>query len=117
MTELKRARQLSLGRGGRLFILDGEFLRILSEWELDRLRGGEIVRKLMVAAMDRSGSDCYLVVELLTRAEVESALSKHDVREGLAQIQERIADLKLDIPEVSEMVQSFQSQFRTKKLL
>ena len=95
----------------------GEFLRILSEWEIDIDRAGEIVRKLIVAGMEKSGTECLLVIELLVRAEKEGWLPLYDIKEGVRQTEERLGDLRLDVPDVVEMLKGFKSQLRAKQLL
>ena len=86
----------------------GEFVRLLSEWEMDACRAGEIVRKLLVSAMEKTGAECQLVVKLLIKAvKEEKLLSMDDLISGFTQIEHRIDDIKLDIPDVQSMLTSF----------
>ena len=94
-----------------------EFLRLVSEWELDTNRCGEIVRKLMVGGMERKDNACFLVLELLVKAESEGFLSKDDIQEGVLQVAKRSSDLKLDIPDLKEMLKAYKVQFRARGIL
>eukprot|EP00401_Gymnodinium_catenatum_P015268 CAMPEP_0117510034 /NCGR_PEP_ID=MMETSP0784-20121206/27782_1 /TAXON_ID=39447 /ORGANISM="" /LENGTH=480 /DNA_ID=CAMNT_0005305659 /DNA_START=99 /DNA_END=1541 /DNA_ORIENTATION=+ len=80
-------------------------------------RAGELVRKVCVFAMERSGEECDLALNLLEFLHKHEEIESLQLAAGFEQIYERMDDLILDVPDALEMVESFVRQARQRQLL
>merc|ERR1712151_281605 len=95
-----------------------EVRRVVQELQpLGDERAGELVRKLCIFAMERSGYECELAIELLASLRKDEEIDCTQLSQGFDQIYARMDDLILDVPDAPEMLQSFVVQARQKQLL
>jgi MA3 domain len=87
-----------------------EFFRLLTEWDIDETRAGELIRKLLIAGIEKG--KMVDAIALIKTAVSNSLFEDADVQEGLRQIQERIEDLQLDIPNIADALKSAKKKLR-----
>lgn len=95
-----------------------EFGRCIREIApLTEQQGGELVRKVMVFAMERSGTHCELALKLLVWLTRHEEIDTHVVCSGFKQMYALMPDLLLDVPDAHEMAQSFVVEAKKNALL
>lgn len=80
-------------------------------------RAGELVRKVCTFAMERSGVECDLALDLLCFLQLHEELECTQIAAGFEQLHANMDDLVLDVPDAWEMTQSFVRQARERKVL
>ena len=94
-----------------------EFCRIMREWALCTSRAITVVKHGLLKAMDGDGNDCMAIVDLLDFAVKHEELKSSDVLRAMNELDTGIEDLKLDIPDVAEMLDTFGGLMRNRGLL
>lgn len=94
-----------------------EMCRLMREWALCTGKAVILVKKALLKAMDGNGNDCLAVVELLDYAVKHEELKDSDILRAMQQLDENLEDLKLDIPDAPEMLNTFGGLLRNKGLL
>ena len=94
-----------------------EFCRILHEWALCTSRAIAVVKLAILKSMDGDGNDCMAVVDLLDYAVKKEELKNTDILRALNELDSNLSDLKLDIPDAQDMLDTFGGLLRTKGLL
>lgn len=70
-------------------------------------RGAELVRKIMHLAMERSGAECEKALKLLVWLSRNEEVSEDILELGFSELYSRMGDVLLDVPDATEMAQSF----------
>lgn len=96
---------------------NAEFCRILHDWALCTSRAVVVVKHALLKAMDGDGNDCMAVVDLLDFAVKREELKDTDVFRAMNELDANLADLKLDIPDAQDMLDTFGGLLRTRGLL
>ena len=94
-----------------------EMCRLMREWALCTGKAVILIKKALLKAMDGNGNDCLAVVELLDYAVKHEELKDSDILRAMQQLDENLEDLKLDIPDAPEMLNTFGGLLRNKGLL
>lgn len=80
-------------------------------------QSAELVRKVMVFAMERSGTECEQAIKLLVWLCRNEELDPRAVELGFDDMYARMADVKLDVPDAEEMARSFVVEAKKAKVL
>jgi programmed cell death protein 4 len=94
-----------------------EFCRIMHEWALCTSRAITVVKQAILKAMDGNGNDCMATVDLLDYAVKREELKSSDIFRAMNELDSSLADLKLDIPDAQDMLDTFGGLLRTKGIL
>lgn len=95
-----------------------EFGRCVSELApLSPEQSAELVRKVMMLAMERSGSECELGLKLLVWLCRREEIDEDAIEMGFDELYSRMPDLLLDVPDAREMALSFVVEARKARLL
>jgi len=87
---------------------EAEFCRCVTELApLSPEQSAELVRKVMVLAMERSGSECEQALVLLVRLWRDQELHEDAIECGFDEMYTRMGDLELDVPDARDMARSF----------
>jgi hypothetical protein len=85
-----------------------EFERCVSELApLSAEQSAELVRKVMVFAMERSGEECELALKLIVFLCRDEEVDMDAVEEGFDQMYSFMPDVMLDVPDARDMAKSF----------
>lgn len=85
-----------------------EVAHLIREMDLSPRIAGEVVRKIMMYSMERSGVECEDAVALLNHlVNVEQELSRDAIAEGFRQLYHGLDDFCLDVPDAREMTEVF----------
>lgn len=85
-----------------------EFARCVCELApLSNEQSSELVRKVMLFAMERSGAECELALQLLVHLCRQEEIDGDHVEGGFDELYERMPDVMLDVPDAREMALSF----------
>lgn len=93
----------------------GRLVRELSPMTLEQ--SAEVVRKLMTFAMERSGKECELALQLLIWLCRHEELDDNAIEQGFNDLYERMEDLLLDVPDAREMSRSFVTEAKKSEIL
>ena len=91
--------------------------RLMHEWALCTFKAVIVIKRALLKAMDGNGNDCLAVVELLDYAVKREELKDSDILRAMQELDSNLADLKLDIPDAAEMLDTFGGLLRNKGLL
>lgn len=94
-----------------------EFCRLMHEWALCTSRAIKVIKQAILKAMDGSGNDCMAVVDLLDYAVKHEELMASDVLRAMAELDTSLPDLKLDIPDAQDMLDTFGGLMRARGFL
>ena len=94
-----------------------EMCRLMHEWALCTFKAVIVIKRALLKAMDGNGNDCLAVVELLDYAVKREELKDSDILRAMHELDSNLADLKLDIPDAAEMLDTFGGLLRNKGLL
>jgi hypothetical protein len=95
-----------------------EFCRQMHEWALSTSRVIVLVKAALLKAMDGTGADCLAVVDLLEYAvNTAEELRSSDIARALAELDTAQDDLKLDIPDFVQMLNTFGGLLRARDLI
>jgi programmed cell death protein 4 len=94
-----------------------EFCRIMHDWALCTSRAITVTKEAILKAMDGNGNDCMAVVDLIEYAVKHEELKQSDVLRAMSEIDSTIPDLRLDIPDVQDMVDTFGGLLRARGIL
>jgi len=82
--------------------------RCISELSpLSAAQSAEVIRKIMVLAMERSGSECELALKLIVWLCRQEELDDDAVENGFDEMYQRMPDVILDVPDARDMARSF----------
>lgn len=88
-----------------------EFARVLlTSTELEKAQRVEVPRKLISAAMDRSAVQCHNTVALLKYLVAAEHLRQGEVQTAVRQLQNRLPDISLDVPDAEPILNAFASE-------
>ncbi|KAF4727968.1 Programmed cell death protein 4 [Perkinsus olseni] len=91
-----------------------EFCRLAAEWDMSSEQAAIIVKYILIMAMERTGEQCLMAVDLLCHCVlVREELSKDDIVNGFKLIMSNISDVKLDIPDAGKWSLRYQRQHRS----
>lgn len=97
---------------------EAEFCRCVSELApLSPAQSAELVRKVMLLGMERSGGDCELAVKLLVRLARDEEIQADGFEAGFDELYARMPDIVLDVPDAREMSKSFVVEAKKAELL
>jgi len=97
---------------------EAEFGRCVRELApLSDEKSAELIRKIMVLAMERSGAECEMALKLLVWLHRHEELDSTMIEKGFDDMYSRMDDLTLDVPDAAEMAQSFVVEAKKAKLL
>lgn len=95
-----------------------EFGRCIRELQpLTKEQSSEIVRKVMVFAIERSGAECEKALKLLVWLCRHEELDPHSLELGFDDLYLRMPDVKLDVPDAEEMARTFIVEAQKAKIL
>jgi len=95
-----------------------EFGRCIREiTPLSPAQSAELVRKIMVFAMERSGNECEMAIVLLVYIVRNEELSTKDIENGFDDMYNQMPDILLDVPDAEEMARSFVVEAMKRKVL
>jgi len=94
-----------------------EFCRVVRDWIISTSRAIRIVKDAILKAMDGTPNDCLAVVELLEFAVKHEEIKESDVYRAMAELDAATDDLKLDIPDYEEMLNTFGGLLRARDLI
>lgn len=95
-----------------------EFGRCIREiTPLTPAQSAELVRKIMVFAMERSGSECEMALTLLVYIARNEELETKDIENGFDDMYRNMPDILLDVPDAEEMARSFVVEAMKHKVL
>ena len=94
-----------------------EMCRLMREWALCTMKAVFVIKRALLKAMDGNGNDCLAVVDLLDYAVKHEELKDSDILRAMHELDTNLDDLKLDIPDAAEMLDTFGGLLRTKGLL
>mmetsp|Transcript_65247 Transcript_65247/g.155866 ORF Transcript_65247/g.155866 Transcript_65247/m.155866 type:complete len:525 (+) Transcript_65247:184-1758(+) len=94
-----------------------EFTRCVRDLAPNEAQSAELVRKLMTFAMERSGTECEMALQLLTSLCRDEEVELAAVEKGFDELYERMPDLILDVPDAREMARTFVVEARRAELL
>lgn len=95
-----------------------EFGRCIRELApLSPEQSAELIRKIMVFAMERSGSECELALRLLVWLCRHEELDSAAIEGGFNDLYARMPDLLLDVPDAEDMARSFVVEAKKAKVL
>jgi hypothetical protein len=83
----------------------GRCVRDLSP--LSTEQGAEIIRKVMVLAMERSGSECDQALRLLVWLCRQEELDQEKMEHGFDDLYAKMPDIELDVPDARDMARTF----------
>jgi len=82
--------------------------RCISELSpLSPAQSAEVIRKIMVLAMERSGTECELALKLIVWLCRQQELDDDAVENGFDEMYQRMEDVILDVPDAKDMARSF----------
>mmetsp|Transcript_11705 Transcript_11705/g.31966 ORF Transcript_11705/g.31966 Transcript_11705/m.31966 type:complete len:493 (-) Transcript_11705:209-1687(-) len=97
---------------------EAEFGRCVRELApLSRDQSAELVRKVMVLAIERSGSECEMALRLLICLARQEELDTESLVQGFDDMYARMPDLKLDVPDAEDMARTFVVEAKKAKIL
>lgn len=97
---------------------EAEVGRCISELSpLSDSQSAEIIRKIMVLAMERSGAECELALKLIIWLVRQEELDADSVEAGFDEMYQRMADTVLDVPDVHDMALSFVVEAKKARVL
>jgi programmed cell death protein 4 len=92
--------------------------RCISELSpLSDSQSAEIIRKVMVLAMERSGAECELALNLIIWLVRQEELDADAVEAGFDEMYQRMEDTVLDVPDVHDMALSFVVEAKKARVL
>lgn len=94
-----------------------EFCRLMHDWALCTSRAVVVVKQGLLKAMDGNGNDCMAVVDMLDYAVRHEELKNSDVLRAMNELDTGLEDLKLDIPDAPDMLDTFGGLMRARGLL
>lgn len=80
-------------------------------------RSSELVRKLLVLAMERTSSERDLALRLLTFLVRDGELDIDAIERGFDEMYTRMAEILLDVPNAEDLAQSFVAEAKENRLL
>jgi len=87
---------------------EAEVGRCVSELSpLSAAQSAEVIRKIMVFAMERGGSECELALKLIVWLCRQEELDVDAVEAGFDEMYDRMSDTILDVPDARDMARSF----------
>jgi hypothetical protein len=84
---------------------------------LSASQSAEIIRKIMVLAMERSGAECELALKLIIWLVRQEELDADAVEAGFDEMYQKMADTVLDVPDVHDMALSFVVEAKKARVL
>lgn len=97
---------------------EAEFGRCVRELApLSQEQSAELVRKVMVLAMERSGSECEMALRLLVSLSRHEELDSDSLVQGFDDMYARMPDLLLDVPDAEDMARAFVVEAKKAKIL
>jgi len=97
---------------------EAEVGRCISELSpLSAAQSAEVIRKIMVLAMERSGSECELALKLIVWLCRQEELDDEAVENGFDELYERMHDVLLDVPDARDMARSFVVEAKKARVL
>mmetsp|Transcript_54537 Transcript_54537/g.100939 ORF Transcript_54537/g.100939 Transcript_54537/m.100939 type:complete len:529 (-) Transcript_54537:96-1682(-) len=90
-------------------------VRDLAPWS--EAQSAELVRKLMTYAMEQSGTECEMALQLLIKLHHSEEVSLRAVERGFDELYARMPDLVLDVPDAREMARTFVMEAQLAELL
>ncbi|CAK9010040.1 unnamed protein product [Durusdinium trenchii] len=95
-----------------------EFGRCIRELTpLSPAQSAELVRKIMVFAMERTGVECELSLKLLVWIIRNEELTPKDIENGFDDMYRHMPDILLDVPDAEEMARTFVVEAMKSKVL
>lgn len=94
-----------------------EFCRLMHGWGLCTSRAIKVVKEGILRAMDGNGNDCMAIVELLEFAVKHEELKTSDILRAMSELDSNLVDLKLDIPDFEDMLNTFGGLLRARNLI
>jgi len=97
---------------------DFEFVRIMKVWgiETKQSRRSEMIRKLIIAATENKDR-ISVVVDLVNKLVDGSVVSKDDVKDSIKHIKNNINEIKLDVPDINDLINNFIKFFQSMNIL
>jgi len=80
-------------------------------------QNAELIRKIMVLAMERTGQMCEMALELLVWLYRHEELDGDAIESGFDDLYTRMPDLLLDVPDAHEMSRAFVVEAKKAKVL
>lgn len=97
---------------------EAEFGRCVRELApLSEEKSAELIRKIMVLAMERSGQECEMALKLLVWLHRHEELNSAMIEKGFDDMYKKMDDLVLDVPDAVEMARSFVVEAKKAKVL
>jgi len=97
---------------------EAEFGRCVRELApLAQEQSAELIRKVMVLAVERSGSECEKALQLLVWLCRHEELDSEALERGFDDLYARMPDLLLDVPDAEDMVRAFVVEAKKAKVL
>jgi hypothetical protein len=97
---------------------EAEVGRCISELSpLSAAQSAELIRKIMVLAMERSGAECEMALKLIVWLCRQEEIDADAVEAGFDELYERMSDLVLDVPDAPDMSISFVVEAKKMRVL
>lgn len=80
-------------------------------------QSAELIRKVMVLAMERSGSECEMALRLLVWLHRNEELDSEAMERGFDDLYSRMPDILLDVPDAEDMARAFVVEAKKAKTL
>eukprot|EP00931_Biecheleriopsis_adriatica_P094047 TRINITY_DN67750_c0_g1_i1.p1 TRINITY_DN67750_c0_g1~~TRINITY_DN67750_c0_g1_i1.p1 ORF type:complete len:526 (-),score=126.69 TRINITY_DN67750_c0_g1_i1:137-1633(-) len=97
---------------------EAEFGRCIRELlPLASEQSAELVRKIMSFAMERTGKECEMALQLLVWISRNEELSPQDIEYGFDDMYNNMHDILLDVPDAEDMARTFVVEAKKKKVL
>lgn len=93
----------------------GRCIRDMSPLEPEQ--GAELIRKIMVFAMERTGEECEKSLKLLVWIVRNEELDEKTIELGFDDMYANMADILLDVPDAQEMARTFVVQAKQMEIL
>lgn len=84
---------------------------------LSSAQSAEVIRKIMVLAMERSGHECEMALKLIIWLCRQEELNEDTVEAGFDELYERMPDIVLDVPDARDMARSFVVEAKKARVL
>jgi programmed cell death protein 4 len=94
-----------------------EFCHVIRDWITSTSRAIIVIKDSILKAMDGTPNDCIAVVDLLEFAVKREEFKESDVYRAMAELDAATDDLKLDIPDYEEMLNTFGGLLRARDLI
>ena len=94
-----------------------EFWNVMRDWITTTSRAIKIIKEAILKAMDGTPNDCLAVVELIEFAVKHEEIRESDLYRAMAELDAATDDMKLDIPDYEDMLNTFGGLLRARDLI